>query len=69
VAVIWALVGVAVVGVIIYSLFVRRHGEVSRPAADWTPTDEVFRDPSTDRVMRVWVDPAGQRHYVPTDIR
>ena len=66
-AVIWALVGVAVVGVVIYSLFVRRHGESSRPHADWTPTDEVFHDPSTDRVMRVWIDRAGQRHYVPSE--
>jgi hypothetical protein len=67
VAVIWALVGLAVVGVVVYSLFVRRHGEASRPDADWTPTDEVFHDPSTDRVMRVWVDTAGQRHYVPSE--
>jgi hypothetical protein len=69
VAVIWAVVGVAVVGVVIYSLFVRRHGEVSRPDADWTSTDEVFHDPSTDRVMRVWLDTGGQRHYVPSERR
>ena len=25
---------------------------------------ERFRDPSTNAVMRVWVDPAGGRHYV-----
>ena len=44
----------------------RRHGEsrVADPA--WMPTKERFIDPSTQRVMRVWVDPAGQtRHYVP----
>jgi hypothetical protein len=67
VVVIWALVGVAVVGVFVYSLFVRRHGEAARPDADSTPTDEVFHDPSTDRVMRVWIDTAGRRHYVPSE--
>lgn len=67
--VIWALLAVVVVGVVVYSFFVRRHGEVARPDANWTPTDEVFHDPSTDRVMRVWVDSAGQRHYVPSESR
>jgi hypothetical protein len=44
----------------------RRHAEVDAPAITWHPTPERFRDPSTGRVMRVWVDPAdGRRHYVP----
>ena len=47
------------------SFFVRRHGESSGPQAGWQPTDEVFRDPGTDRMMRVWVDASGARHYVP----
>jgi hypothetical protein len=44
----------------------RRHGEAERPHAGWIPTTERFRDPTTRRVMRVWIDPrdAG-RHYVP----
>jgi len=43
----------------------RRHGEVDLPAIGWHPTTERFRDPSTGRIMRVWVDPAdGRRHYV-----
>jgi hypothetical protein len=25
----------------------------------------VFNDPSTHRIMRVWLDAAGERHYVP----
>jgi len=25
----------------------------------------VFTEPGTDRKMRVWTDPAGDRHYVP----
>ncbi len=29
------------------------------------PTDEVFKDPVTDRLMRVWADRTGQRHYLP----
>jgi len=46
------------------SLFVRRHGESDRPQSDWRSTDEVFKDPSTNRTMRVWLDTAGERHYV-----
>jgi hypothetical protein len=42
----------------------RGHGEVERPGADWQPTNERFRDNRTQRVMRVWVDPAGNRHYI-----
>ena len=60
-----ALLGIAVVVIVVISLFVKRHGESSDPQAGWTPTDEVFKDPGTDRTMRVWVDAAGERHYVP----
>jgi hypothetical protein len=42
----------------------RGHGEADKPAPDWQPTSERFRDPRTRRVLRVWVDPAGERHYV-----
>ncbi len=45
----------------------RGHGDAEVPAADWQPTNERFRDPRTRRVMRVWVDSAGARHYVPED--
>ncbi len=41
------------------------HGEADRPAVDWQPTNERFRDPRTQRIMRVWVDAEGRRHYVP----
>lgn len=45
----------------------RRHGETDGPQAHWIATDEVFRDPTTGRVMRVWVDPTdGTRHYAPS---
>ncbi len=43
----------------------RGHGETDRPAPDWRPSNERFRDPRTNRIMRVWVDSAGGRHYVP----
>jgi hypothetical protein len=43
----------------------RRHGESDRPQAGWIPTRERFMDPSTRRVMRVWMDAGGERHYVP----
>ncbi len=65
VVIILSLVGVAVIVAVVISLFVRRHGESDQPQAGWTPTDELFRDPGTDRTMRVWLDRAGERHYVP----
>lgn len=44
----------------------RRHGEPEGAKPGWRATTERFRDPSTNRVMRVWVDPAdGTRHYLP----
>ena len=44
----------------------RRHGETGVASPDWIPTKERFIDPSTQRVMRVWVDPVDHsRHYVP----
>jgi Domain of unknown function (DUF1707) len=42
----------------------RGHAEADKPAPEWRPTNERFRDPKTNRVMRVWVDAAGGRHYV-----
>jgi hypothetical protein len=44
----------------------RRHGESDTARPGWLPTKERFMDPTTRRVMRVWIDPArGERHYVP----
>ena len=45
----------------------RGHGDADAPAANWRPTNERFRDPKTNRVMRVWEDAGGTRHYVPDD--
>jgi DUF1707 SHOCT-like domain len=46
-------------------LWGRRHGEADRPQPGWVPTKERFVDPSTGRVMRVWVDAGSHtRHYV-----
>jgi hypothetical protein len=62
------IVGVILVVVVVcffVSFFVRRHGESQRAQPDWHRTDEVFTDPSTNRVMRVWLDSFGERHYVP----
>lgn len=43
----------------------RRHGESDRAQPTWVPTKERFVDPTTQRVMRVWIDPADHtRHYV-----
>jgi hypothetical protein len=42
----------------------RRHGEGEPVQPHWVATGEVFRDPTSGRVMRVWVDPTtGARHY------
>jgi Domain of unknown function (DUF1707) len=46
----------------------KRHAQAATPGPGWVPTPERFRDPSTKKIMRVWVDPADQsRHYVPDD--
>ncbi|MHB8330275.1 MAG: hypothetical protein ACYDD6_11755 [Acidimicrobiales bacterium] len=64
-----ALVGVLLIAAVLVavsmSLFTRRHGEAARPEDGWAPTDEVFRDPVTERTMRVWADRSGNRHYLP----
>lgn len=44
--------------------FGRRYGVAQAPAPDWQPTSERFRDPESRRLMRVWVDGSGGRHYV-----
>jgi Domain of unknown function (DUF1707) len=46
----------------------RRHAQSAAPGEAWVPTAERFRDPSSGKIMRVWLDPAdGSRHYVPDD--
>jgi hypothetical protein len=66
VGVVLVIVALLLLGFLIASFFVRRHGESDRPRPGWQRTDEVFRDPSTGRLMRVWTDPRnGDRHYVP----
>ncbi len=43
----------------------RRHGEDPAPRPGSVPTLERFRDPSSGRLMRVWIDPVDRsRHYV-----
>jgi hypothetical protein len=42
-----------------------RHGETDVAQPGWLPTTERFLDPTTDRVMRVWVEPGTRsRCYV-----
>ncbi len=45
----------------------RGHGEAGSPDPDWQPTPERFRDPRSGRIMRVWIDGTGSRHYVAED--
>lgn len=47
------------------SFFVRRHAESPEVPPTWTRTTEIFRDPSTTRLMRVWLDETGRHHYAP----
>jgi hypothetical protein len=48
----------------------RGHAQASKPGPGWVPTAERFRDPTTNVVMRVWLDPADQsRHYIPESDR
>jgi hypothetical protein len=62
----WLLFVALVVIAIAVGAGVRRYGERDRPELGWRRTDEVFRDPGTGRLMRVWLDPSdGTRHYVP----
>ena len=65
-ALVYVVIGAAVLVAIVWSFFLRRHGESALPAEGWQRTDEVFVDPTTERRMRVWVDPVdGARRYVP----
>jgi hypothetical protein len=65
----FALLGAGVAAAVIVaagmSLFLRRHGEAEQPEPGWVPSAEVFRDPGTERMMRVWTDSGGGRHYLP----
>jgi len=63
-AVIAILVVLGLAALLVVSFFVRRYREADRPQAGWHATDEVFSDPSTKRIMRVWLDAEGNRHYV-----
>jgi len=60
-----ALIILVLVAILVASLFRKRQGESATAEAGWTSTDERFRDPSTGRLMRVWLDAQGARHYVP----
>jgi hypothetical protein len=61
----YVVIGVVVLAAIVKSFFLRRHGEAQLPAEGWQRTDEVSIDPTTNRRMRVWIDPSdGTRHYV-----
>lgn len=62
---VYAIVALVLIGLLVASLFIRRHGETEKPKPGWRRTEEVFNDPSTNRVVRVWLDKSGERHYVP----
>jgi Domain of unknown function (DUF1707) len=46
----------------------RGHAQAVTPAPGWVRTQERFRDPTSQAIMRVWIDPSTQpetRYYVP----
>jgi uncharacterized protein DUF1707 len=46
----------------------RGHAQVVTPGPGWVRTEERFRDPTSQAIMRVWIDPSTQpetRYYVP----
>jgi hypothetical protein len=62
---VYGLIALVLIGLLVASFFVRRHGETEKPRSGWRRTEEVFNDPSTNRIVRVWLDQSGERHYVP----
>lgn len=61
-----AVIVIAVVVALYFSLDRRRYMGRMRTGGGVgaaRPTAEVFRDPGTGRLMRVWVDAAGHREY------
>jgi hypothetical protein len=64
---VWAFIGLALVVLAVVTVVVYgRYGETHHLQSHWQRTDEVFKDPSTGRLMRVWLDPSdGSRHYLP----
>ena len=60
------IVVVAILLLLAISWRAARRVRSQAPDHGWQPTDEVFEDPGTNQVMRVWVDPEnGARHHVP----
>lgn len=50
--------------IVLYVAFDRRRYTGFRPGSGIRPTAEVFRDPASGRLMRVWLDPVtGSREY------
>jgi len=64
---VFGIIALVLIGLLVASFFVRRHGESEKPRSGWRRTDEVFNDPSTKRVVRVWLDESEERHYVPEE--
>ena len=62
----FVVLAVIVAGFVLSLAAAQRRGEAERPRTGWTRTNELFKDPTTGRVMRVWLDPStGSRHYIP----
>ena len=56
------LVGVIVFATIGYFVWDRRYR--GQPGGNFTPTNEVFKDPTTGKLTRVYEDPStGKRQY------
>jgi hypothetical protein len=63
----WVIVAVVVIGVVAALFGWDRYRANRKAASDSSqPTGEVFTDPASGKVMRVWYDPTtGEREYRP----
>ena len=62
----WFLVVIVVIGLAIWGFFTwdRRYHGAPGPPEQFQATGETFRDPTTQRMMRVYSNPAtGERQY------
>ena len=58
------LVALIVIGCVVGGYFIWDRRYRGRDSGEFVPTQEVFRDPSSGRLTRVWEDPrSGRRQY------
>jgi hypothetical protein len=61
--------GLVVLLLVIFKLRQRPIVEARVPGEDWQRTDELVHDPTTGRMLRIWVDPADGSRYTVAELR